>query len=972
MARRGERIGDAYVKIHADGTSFGDDLRADLDSAQLGEDEGKQFNKGFEKGFNPKFDDTKLAKAFDRAIGRMSGRLERLDIAGSGLARQFEDLFSKTFGGDLGKQIGRNLVADIEEGMRDFTAQGLFGDLEKQVARASRELLNEFENMWDEAARMNREFDTEVQRDRDRTFDLQHDLFLRENAERRAMYDEAYSMHLNFLKKQSEDLDKAFAVRHQQNQRLAEQGKIIAQRFGDADHRMIQLFRSIRSNFTDLTKFEHAWGRIADNIGRATGRGSRNNFLNFIGSVNRNLTRTLGNLITLGPRIISVFKGAFDEFSALRQQGASFGSALTSVLGGLFATIASGIPGLIAFTAGLVLLATTAGVLVTVLSGLLAIVTALAGAISFALVGALGALLGVLAPVSAAIGVIVAGFLSLDDAQKKVLKNNLKPLTAAFRDLGDAAADHLFRDVGQWAKDLKPLIEGFRPAIVGVADAIRESIGGAIEEAATSPGFEKFQRQFNRFLPEAVSKLSNSIFNLGGAMGGIFRALIPLTREFLTWLEDITAEFSEWANSKEGQKELKEFFEDAGDAAKDVGEFLKQATKALGELFSQGQDEGRDIFLDMAKAMEDFVKWASSEEGQKAIDDWFEFGKDLADSIGDAADAVGKLFDELDTPQNRKLVLGLIDGFTKLVELTTDLVQAWNDFSDNMQDVLADVTLAVSNIGQGLRDLITINPIGFLSSPLATLQAMADSVAKVARGLASLPVVGSLFGLPAQQLTGMANLLDRVRNAIQNLPAASGLLFSKARDGAQDLLNKVGQLINRIPGVPGLRNIFQNPGRVLGQMLADLNSLISKIPGVPRLPNVFKAASDAAANLLNILQSIGDFLSRAFSFKVDWPSPPSWLTKLPGLASGGIVSGAQTRLIGEAGPEAVVPLNRPLNLVDPSVRWLSAVAQGMVPAGGGGGAGRQITIPEITVVSPVDDPAAVAREVVNIVVGSGY
>lgn len=45
-------------------------------------------------------------------------------------------------------------------------------------------------------------------------------------------------------------------------------------------------------------------------------------------------------------------------------------------------------------------------------------------------------------------------------------------------------------------------------------------------------------------------------------------------------------------------------------------------------------------------------------------------------------------------------------------------------------------------------------------------------------------------------------------------------------------------------------------------------------------------------------------------------------------ASGGIFTGAQTRLIGEAGPEAVVPLNRPLSQVDPSVRWLSAYAQG--------------------------------------------
>lgn len=48
----------------------------------------------------------------------------------------------------------------------------------------------------------------------------------------------------------------------------------------------------------------------------------------------------------------------------------------------------------------------------------------------------------------------------------------------------------------------------------------------------------------------------------------------------------------------------------------------------------------------------------------------------------------------------------------------------------------------------------------------------------------------------------------------------------------------------------------------------------------------------------------------------------------PRTAIGGIFDGAQTRVIAEAGPEAVVPLNRPLDQVDPDVRWLSAIAQG--------------------------------------------
>jgi 2C-methyl-D-erythritol 2,4-cyclodiphosphate synthase len=98
----------------------------------------------------------------------------------------------------------------------------------------------------------------------------------------------------------------------------------------------------------------------------------------------------------------------------------------------------------------------------------------------------------------------------------------------------------------------------------------------------------------------------------------------------------------------------------------------------------------------------------------------------------------------------------------------------------------------------------------------------------------------------------------------------------------------------------------------------------------------------------------------------------------PGTAVGGVFNSAAVRLIGEAGPEAVVPLNRPLSQVDPSVRWLSAYAQGktemssMRPmsldslgeAGAAGGG------PTPVVVVNADEVAAGTRRVAESVVGN--
>lgn len=89
-----------------------------------------------------------------------------------------------------------------------------------------------------------------------------------------------------------------------------------------------------------------------------------------------------------------------------------------------------------------------------------------------------------------------------------------------------------------------------------------------------------------------------------------------------------------------------------------------------------------------------------------------------------------------------------------------------------------------------------------------------------------------------------------------------------------------------------------------------------------------------------------------------------------GMASGGTVFGPQRRLIGEAGPEAVVPLNRPLSQVSPDVRWLSAIAQGkslggMASGGVSGGGGRTVNLSPgaIQIVGP--DARRAAIEVVN-------
>lgn len=131
-----------------------------------------------------------------------------------------------------------------------------------------------------------------------------------------------------------------------------------------------------------------------------------------------------------------------------------------------------------------------------------------------------------------------------------------------------------------------------------------------------------------------------------------------------------------------------------------------------------------------------------------------------------------------------------------------------------------------------------------------------------------------------------------------------------------------------------------------------------------RIKDGAKAALDS---IVGFFTSIPDKISGALGSIGDLAG--GLLDFIPGFAAGGIVTGPTTALVGEAGPEAIIPLNRPLNLVDPSVRAVSAMLQGGQTQGfaSGGIVGGGVTVAEgaIVVHAPESNPALVAESVID-------
>jgi hypothetical protein len=163
-----------------------------------------------------------------------------------------------------------------------------------------------------------------------------------------------------------------------------------------------------------------------------------------------------------------------------------------------------------------------------------------------------------------------------------------------------------------------------------------------------------------------------------------------------------------------------------------------------------------------------------------------------------------------------------------------------------------------------------------------------------------------------------------------------------------------------------------NPNGVLGTVLAPfrgLSSDIIKAIGKVNLKDlvdaagVFAAVVSPFAGLASaILTAIGTI---DIGSLIKIPPRGGGVPFVPGVAAGGILTAPRHIYAGEAGPEAIVPLNRPLGQVDASVRELSAIAQGFRSVGGQTNSGGTVVSAGAIVVNEAADGRATATAVLN-------
>lgn len=816
MPIRGETIGHAYVKVHADGSGFDDEVEDWFDKAQpkfkeAGEESGESFN----EGWNAKFREG----------------LKQMDKDFANQNRGFRSQLTKNT-----KVINRQLE-DLTEGFEDWQHQIYL--VNRDIDRLDREI-----DQWSVST---------------------------SKSVKRVQLD----------------------------------------------------FRKLREEVRELNDSTH---NISVTLSRAFGKGSRNNFLNFvgsfvggIGSIVTGFTRFLTGTSEVGVRIGELISKLGDAESGFGK----FGAAIARFAGRGGGGAAGAIPvGAIALPVILAGIGHAIGIMASAITGVIGIIAAFASSITYGLIGSLAGVIGVIVPLVAAIGTIGLAIANLSKEQKAALK----PVGDAFKDLGKAAAesfgDHLVKNADEFADILK----GMEPIVRRVGNAAGRVLDGFIEDIQ-SPQFDSFRKEFGEFLPNAVETLGNALSKFAQGMAGVFQAMIPLAEEFLGWLSGIATEFSDWANSAKGQTAMKKFFDDAAESAAALGDFLRAVVEALGAIFEAGKDTGDSFFTSIADTLDEFTKWANSGAGQKSMQEFFDFVQDLGEDIGELIVKVIELVDALDTPRTRKNLLLVLGAINNIIGATTFLIEKWNEF------------------GEGL-----------------------DRVRVIAGRIA-----GRFAGIGGEIAKNFSGLAGKILKEVGPVDLFQKFKIPTPAKIAAKFVGTAKQIIDRI-GDADLWKVFTFPAlTTIAAKFVGLGESIIKKAGDANLIDVFNFPSlqDIADKFSGLGQMISDAVG-TISLKFDFPEPPGWLSKAAGIvtASGGIFAGAQTRIIGEAGPEAVVPLSRPLSMVDPAVRELSAIAQGLRPPPDSGQVEKSPY--NITIVTPTKDPYAVALETVNRLTAVGY
>ena len=671
---------------------------------------------------------------------------------------------------------------------------------------------------------------------------------------------------------------------------------------------------------------------LGDHVGRAFGKGSRADPVNAFGRSIEGLFYPIRALTEgfarLGERTGSFVKNLADATS----ETGGFKSALTGLTkGGLINFIIK----VVEVAAVLVAIGSALPAVAAALSLLAGAITAIVGVVVTGLIGGLLALSPVILALVGGIGTLVLGFIAANkDADH--LQKKLKKVT----DLFQKEIKKLRKPFGRLIDDFVDLVDNhlstiFIPFARGFVDATREIIK-QLGRITSSKEFRAFVRVWQKMLPDIYEKFGRGLNNLLVGLLEFFTPILGKAEDLAEGFRKLTYRFRIWAGSPEGQNKIAQYMDTAWTAANNLWDILGNLLGILGKIFTSGSEKGApgdDFLTYINKITDKFNKWLGTEEGQKAMKQFWEDVGTFMRRARDVLAGIWKLFDTLDTEKSRKNLNDFITGlraFLRFAEVVVYYIIFMNEIALKVWGAFTSAAKGIKTFVEGTVAILRGDEIP------AEFRAMIErAYNKVKEGL------GKIGEWVFKKLVSWPN--DTITPAMGGIAEAIGSPFAAARGNVQGKIRSIASLV---------REKFEALPEIVRKAMAGVVSQM-----VHPFVVAYTSISGWVNSIVTKIREIGSAISGA-------KEAFSRYTGIP-MAAGGILTAPTNILAGEAGAEAIIPLQRPLSLVDPSVRPLAAIAQGKVPMAGGGvvGAGKQVTVEAgaIVVQAPQSNPMLVAE-----------
>ncbi len=602
----------------------------------------------------------------------------------------------------------------------------------------------------------------------------------------------------------------------------------------------------------------------------------------------------------------------------------------------------------------------------------------------------------------------------------------LQDMGKEFTKLQDFLQGRMFDGLGPQIQAMAASVMPALQAGLGpVADVLNNLMGQIATALATPEGAAELQGLLEGFAP-ILQGLGDGVLQFGGALSAILTAGLPVAEAFGQAFAEMGTKFNEFLRSEEGQQALTDFFGTLQTLMPTIVELVGAAGQALARLVTPETVASLDLalqaFVQFMPVLGALLNVVSELNAFGIIAEVFNILRaalePLMPALTTMAEVIGGAL--VQVLQMLAPAIGqIVTAFAPFLEVVAELIATVLPPLIEMLTPILDVIvqLATQVLAALLPAFQALLPV--VSTILTGLQPLLDVIVQIATELINqlVPFIGQLAGTFVQLMTTLAPILAEVLPLLAELlmavweaisplipvvldlveaflpllppiakligellPPLIDLLMVVVNEGIAPLIVAIANIVKAF--IPLISTIVDAVIPIIEDLTKILGGLIDFITGVftgnweqawngikDIFSGVWDLISDAATGAMDIVvgavNTAIDLVNQLLGLikDISFGAIDLKIPKIPKFASGGVLSQPTLSIAGEAGPEAYVPLNRPLSQVDPSVRALSAFAQGKYePTEIVGGGGKQVTFTgDITLEAPNTDPELAAE-----------